>query len=212
MSYEDVMRRMNTAVGTMSGDSNSKVLLDSNIVDLRYLSFSYGAGFSASTGTFLKCVNYNKYYKLSSFNDVDGEYGYESVCEVISNMVCDKFNFNYLKQDLIHARIKISGHECIVWLVQSDNYKEFNERRITLETLCALNSVNKNDKREVFDFIKSKPFKTDILNMMLVDYIIYNRDRHGANIELLCKPNGDIRLAPIFLIAGVRLLHRCFMI
>lgn len=34
--------------------------------------------------------------------------------------------------------------------------------------------------------------------MMLVDYLIANRDRHGSNIEVILSPDGSARLAPIF--------------
>ncbi len=173
-------------------------LSNSDVVDLTNLTFSFGDGLSASGGTFLKCLCNGKYYKLSSFNDVDGEYGYESVCEIVANRVCECFGVSYLKQELIHARVNISGHDYIVWLVRSDNYKRNDERRITLEALCVLNGIDKYDKAQVFDFISKQPYKNDILDMMLIDYVINNRDRHGANIELLCTPNGNVRVAPVF--------------
>ena len=37
-----------------------------------------------------------------------------------------------------------------------------------------------------------------IKQMMLVDYLIANRDRHGSNIEVILSPDGSARLAPIF--------------
>ena len=43
-----------------------------------------------------------------------------------------------------------------------------------------------------FDFIQ-----TD-WTMMLVDYLIANRDRHGANIEVIREAGGGVRLAPLF--------------
>ena len=41
-------------------------------------------------------------------------------------------------------------------------------------------------------------WQNDIKKIMLVDYLIANRDRHGANIEVLQSLNGNLRLAPVF--------------
>ena len=34
--------------------------------------------------------------------------------------------------------------------------------------------------------------------MILVDFLILNRDRHGANIEIIMGKNGTERMAPLF--------------
>lgn len=45
--------------------------------------------------------------------------------------------------------------------------------------------------------------------MLVVDYLILNRDRHGANIEVLRNPRSrTLRLAPLF-DHGLSLLCRC---
>ena len=45
--------------------------------------------------------------------------------------------------------------------------------------------------------------------MMAVDYLICNRDRHGANIEIIVDENDDARPAPLF-DHGVSLLFSCY--
>lgn len=45
--------------------------------------------------------------------------------------------------------------------------------------------------------------------MFVVDYLICNRDRHGANIELLIDDNDRVRIAPLF-DNGVSLLFSCY--
>ena len=45
--------------------------------------------------------------------------------------------------------------------------------------------------------------------MMATDYLICNRDRHGANIEILVDENDHARLAPLF-DHGVSLLFSCY--
>ena len=68
-----------------------------------------------------------------------------------------------------------------------------------METLCKQNRVNISNRRAVYEFIKTLPFAKDVFQMMFLDYIVYNRDRHGANIEVLYnKKDQSYRLAPIF--------------
>lgn len=45
--------------------------------------------------------------------------------------------------------------------------------------------------------------------MVLLDWLIYNRDRHGANVEVLVSGNG-FRMAPLF-DHGRSLMFSCFM-
>lgn len=45
--------------------------------------------------------------------------------------------------------------------------------------------------------------------MMAIDYLICNRDRHGANIEILVDQDGKARPAPIF-DHGCSLLFSCY--
>ena len=54
-----------------------------------------------------------------------------------------------------------------------------------------------------------KGWEQYIYRMLVVDYLILNRDRHGANIEVLRNPKAKtIRLAPLF-DHGLSLLCRC---
>lgn len=84
-------------------------------------------------------------------------------------------------------------NEYLVYLCKSKNYKGVGENRVTLETYCTLNDIDHNNIAN----LSNKPFFNDLLNMILIDYIINNRDRHGANIELLLSANGE-RLSPIY--------------
>jgi hypothetical protein len=49
----------------------------------------------------------------------------------------------------------------------------------------------------------------DVQRRLLVDYLIANRDRHGANIEVLRGRDGSLRLAPLF-DNGVSLVFSCY--
>lgn len=49
----------------------------------------------------------------------------------------------------------------------------------------------------------------NVQRMMLADYLIANRDRHGANIEVLRAKDGSLRLAPFF-DNGVAFVFSCY--
>ena len=59
------------------------------------------------------------------------------------------------------------------------------------------------------EFCKKRGWDTQIFKMMIFDYVIGNRDRHGANIELLQDNNGEVGLAPLF-DHGVSLIFSCY--
>ena len=59
------------------------------------------------------------------------------------------------------------------------------------------------------DFCVRKGWEEYIYQMLVVDYLILNRDRHGANIEVLRNSRKKtFRLAPLF-DHGLSLLCRC---
>ena len=57
----------------------------------------------------------------------------------------------------------------------------------------------KKDNESIIDFCIRFGFIDGIYHMIIVDYIICNRDRHGANIEVLYNKNTKTyRLAPLY--------------
>lgn len=164
----------------------------SGVEDLTHLDFILSLDGSGSAGSFYKAIDNNFYYKLSYLISKD-RFCYESVNEVVVSRLCTLFGFNNAGYKLIHAKIKILSREYETFLCRSVNFKRPKENRITLETFCKLNNIDHNN----IDNFKEFSFFTDLLNMLLTDYIVNNRDRHGANIELLISDSG-IRLAPIY--------------
>lgn len=161
-------------------------------VDLTGLEFTLSMDGSGSAGSFFKAIDNGWYYKLSYPISSD-RFCYESVNEVIASRLCSLCGFPSADYELVYAKIKLLQNEYLVYLCKSKNYKRANENRITLETYCTLNDIDHNDIVN----LSSKPFFNDLLNMILIDYLINNRDRHGANIELLLSENGE-RLSPIY--------------
>ena len=59
------------------------------------------------------------------------------------------------------------------------------------------------------DFCRRRGWEDYIYTMLVVDYLILNRDRHGANVEILRnRRTGSIRPAPLF-DHGISFLYSC---
>ena len=169
-----------------------------DVLDLRCLNFSLGNQGSGSAGTLYKSSTPNWFFKLSHFSEyAPDDYGYESVCEVIGSRLCNSLNITNASYSILHALINIGNRKYTLYLCVSRNFKERNEKRTTLENLLKLQGFDTIELMSNFNNCKALSFYDDLCKMLLVDYILDNRDRHGANIELLTK--GDsFRLAPVY--------------
>lgn len=171
------------------------------MVDLTHLDFSLSMWGSGSAGSFYKACDGEYFYKVSLiFRD---GFGYESVNEVLCSRLADLFGYANAGYELLEARVRLSGQTYETYICRSKNYKRVGESRLSMETYCSVNDIEKG----YLEPLIFKPFFLDLLNMLFFDYIIDNRDRHGANIELLY--NGETyRLSPIF-DCGSSLLAPC---
>lgn len=168
------------------------------VIDLTYLNWNLSRQSSGAAGSYLKSyevVNGTKfYYKMSNFDSVSGIIGHESINEIIVQNIADILGIGHLHYDLIHARVNINDKIYETWLTKSADFKRAGEHKLTFE---AFYDINRIDKESVWQFIKQNGFQQYFYEMFLLDYIICNRDRHGANIEVL-EHNGIYRLAPLF--------------
>lgn len=166
--------------------------------DLRYLRWDNTRQSSGTAGSFLKSeetINGKKiYYKLSCYDNINGIVGHECVNELIVDRLLNVLGVNHLHYQLINALVNIDGKEYKTYLCASENFKEIGDRKIAFDTYYKL---NKNINESILDFIKRNNFEDYIYTMMVIDYLIINRDRHGANIELLSKDK-KIKFAPSF--------------
>lgn len=178
--------------------------------DLTYLSWSVYRTSSGTAGTFMKAYSElggkKIYYKLSNFDKVNGVVGHESVNELIVDRLLTILGVPHLSYQLIHADVIAGGKVHDVYLCASEDFKAKGESKVALddyqESEGALDVP-------AFDFCISKGWGKDIYQMLVVDYLILNRDRHGANIEVLRNTKKKtIRLAPLF-DHGLSLLSRC---
>lgn len=170
------------------------------VKDLRYLKWSKTRSSSGTAGTFLKSYEIKNgkkiYYKLSDFDLLKGIVGHECVNEIIAGRLMDELGISHLKYDLIHADIEIEGKEYRTWLCRSEDFKQRDESKIALEDYYLANKIGHEMPME---FCSRMGWDSFISEMLLIDYLILNRDRHGANVEVLRnKYKRQIRLAPLF--------------
>lgn len=170
------------------------------IVDLRGLAWTKFRQSSGTAGSYLKSYSFSNgkkvYYKLSFFDDVNHIFGYESVNEIITERILELLKIEHLEYELIHAIVNIDNNEYETFLCSSLDFKRGNESKITLENFYDVNKLGHESK---MDFFKRYNFLDYIYNVILVDFLINNRDRHGANIEVLYNTKTkEYRLAPLF--------------
>lgn len=178
--------------------------------DLTYLSWSVYRNSSGTAGSFLK--SYSElggrkiYYKLSNFDKTYGVIGHECVNELIVDRLLTILGVPHLSYQVIHADVIVDGKIHEVYLCASEDFKEKGDSKIALDTYWEREA---QPGESVLDFCIRKGWDEYIYQMLVVDYLILNRDRHGANIEVLRNnQKKSICLAPLF-DHGLSLLCRC---
>jgi len=179
--------------------------------DLRHLTWTLARESSGTTGSFLKSNETRDgvkiYYKLSCFDPVKGIVGHESVNELIADRLLTHLGIDHLSYQLIHALIRIEGKEYETWVCASENFRRPGEGKLALDDYYAL---HRTAGESPLDFCVRYGWTDYIHEMLLVDFLILNRDRHGANIEVLQDRQTEaVRLAPLF-DHGLSLVCSCY--
>lgn len=178
--------------------------------DMTYLMWSKVRNSSGTAGSFLKSYSdlgeKKLYYKLSNFDSQKGIVGHESVNEIIVDRLLTKLGVEHLNYRLIYVDIIVNEKKYETWICESEDFKKSGDSKIALDEYYELEHM---DGETPMDFCCRMGWQEYIYEMLVVDYLIMNRDRHGANIEVL-KNNFDktIRLAPLF-DHGLSLLYQC---
>ena len=178
--------------------------------DLTYLKWSHARSSSGTAGTFLKSESVTEgrkiYYKLSNFDSLHGVVGHECVNEIIVDRLLTLLEVEHVPYSLIHARIQLEGNTFETWLCESSDFKQRGESKLALDNYYA---ANRNSGESRLDFCIRNGWREYVETMLAVDYLILNRDRHGANIEVLRNARAhSLRLAPLF-DHGLSLLCSC---
>ena len=180
------------------------------LTDLSYLSWAKTRNSSGTAGSFLKAYEDSTegkiYYKLSNYDAWNGIIGHECVNEIIVDRLLTILGIDHLTYQLIHAKVLIDQKEYETWLCASIDFKKRGESKIALDAYYQVERLNDESP---LDFCIRSGWENTIYEMLIVDYLILNRDRHGANMEVLRNPRQrTVRLAPLF-DHGLSLLSRC---
>ena len=178
--------------------------------DMTHLSWAKTRNSSGTAGSFLKAyedgVDGKTYFKLSNYDAWKGIIGHECVNEIIVDRLLSILGISHLPYQLIHAKILIDQKEYETWLCASKDFKQLGESKIALDAYYQAESL---PNESPMDFCIRCGWESTVYEMLVVDYLILNRDRHGANMEVLRNQrNKTIRLAPLF-DHGLSLLSRC---
>ena len=186
-------------------DKKVENLMKNNVInkrpiDLSYLKFEAKTYSQNTYGCYLKSyeiINGKKiYYKMSNYDMYRLVFGYESFNEYIVSKLLDCLEIEHLKYNIIYGKVKVDKKEFNTYLSASYDFKNKNERKEPFDTYYYNNRIN--DSESPIDFMIRIGFEEYLYNMLFVDYIIFNRDRHGANVEVLIDDRGHVRLSPLF--------------
>jgi hypothetical protein len=178
--------------------------------DLTYLKWSHVRNSSGTAGTFLKSEEVRDgkkiYYKLSNFDLEQGVVGHECINEIIVDRLLTLLQVEHLHYELIHADIEVEGRVYETWLCASEDFKERGEEKTALDDYFRVNAIPGESH---YEFCIRQGWQNVADKMIAIDYLILNRDRHGANIEVLRNARAHtVRLAPLF-DHGLSLIFTC---
>ncbi len=178
--------------------------------DMRYLNWTKTRKSSGTAGSFLKSYDDSfekkKYYKLSDYDPAKGIIGHECVNEIVVQRLLGLMGTGHLEYTLIHALVKVDDKEYETYLCESEDYKKKTEGKLALEDYY---QMEKQPSETPFEFCRRMGWEEYVYRMLMADHLVLNRDRHGANIEVLRdEKSKSIRLSPLF-DHGLSLLCRC---
>lgn len=131
------------------------------------------------------------YYKCSNFYSGQRCFGDESVNEVICSRFLSKLGFDCVKYTLVYAKVRINNRVFDTYVCKSENFFKGYDSRITLENLVNLYDCG------VDELITKLGISSQVQKMLLADFMLLQRDRHGGNIELL-KRDKRWYLSPLY--------------
>lgn len=180
------------------------------IQDLTYLSWDRIRNSSGTAGSFLKAYSDLEdkkiYYKLSNYDAFRGIVGHECVNEIIVDRLLTILGIEHLHYQLLHAQVLLDHKIYTTYLSASVDFKEAGESKVALDNYYQLERM---EEESPLEFCVRNGWEDYIYQMLVVDFLILNRDRHGANIEILRNnKKKTVRLAPLF-DHGLSLIFHC---
>ena len=165
--------------------------------DIRDLVWSKTSGSIATDGVFLKTElmidGAMHYLKLSNYDSFRGIYGHEAVNELIASRLGRLLGFNVPEGSLRESLVKVDGREFKAYVFLAKSFKTTDSRESFENYYVA---YRLSEKESPLDFCKRLGWGECIYKMFIFDYLIINRDRHGANLEVM--KNDSVELSPLF--------------
>lgn len=168
-------------------------------VDLTFLDWQRGlnANTTNTGGSYYKAVDADKnYYKLSLFDDgIQSVISYEAVLELIVTRLCNILGIACVQYRLVKAKIlePVLKKPLTTYVCVSSDFRG-KAKKITAETLYKL---ERQQGELPLDCFRRLGYSDYFDAMLLLDFLIINRDRHGANIEFNQDSRG-IHPVPLF--------------
>ena len=178
--------------------------------DLKYLNWIRTRKSSGTAGSFLKSYDdtgsRKKYYKLSDFDPVRGIIGHECINEIVAQRLLQLLEIEHLAYTLLHATVRIDEQDYETYLCESEDFKNDTEGKVAFEDYYL---IEKEPGETPLAFFRRMGWERYAYEALLTDYLILNRDRHGANIEVLRNARAKtMRIAPLF-DHGLSLIYSC---
>lgn len=168
-------------------------------VDLTWAGWASEAAASAA-GELAKTIavedGVTYYYKTSSYNPELGFYGVEAQNELVVSRVLDCLGVPHARYELLNARFAMGGLELRGWVSRAASYIQPGDERISLGSYCMAHGIDNG--MDALEACKAPGLWRGVCQMIIVDYLVANRDRHASNVELLLAADGTLRLAPLF--------------
>ena len=165
--------------------------------DIRDLVWSKEAGSVATDGVYLKTgmiIDGAKHYlKLSNYDSYRGIFGHEAVNELIASRLGSVLEVNVPKGTLRKSLVRVEEREYEAYVFSAESYKTTHSRE-AFENYYVAHRLS--ERESPLDLCKRFCWEDDIYKMFIFDYLIINRDRHGANLEVMKNKNS--KLSPLF--------------
>ena len=166
-------------------------------IDLTSIEWERNLTSYSSGGAYLKASvdisGVKNYLKLSNYDDERGFIGFESVYEYLASQLGTLLGLTVLGSELIKARVIYNGREHITFVQQTVDFLPTGMSKVPFERVYTSERLNGETR---LDFLRRIGFSRRADEMLLFDYLIYNRDRHCNNLEFI--KNDHLSLAPLF--------------
>ncbi len=184
--------------------------LITEVQDLGDLGFEKAENAPGVGGSFLKALREEKgrlcIYKCPDFDPELGFVGHEGVNELVAARLMKKLGIRGADCSLIHGKVTLGNGTYETWVTRSETFLEEGQDKISLELFY---EGEAQEGETPLDFCIRRGFEDDIYRMLILDFLILNRDRHGKNLEVIRdRKNRRFSLAPLF-DQGLCLLFRC---